>query len=172
MLDPEAHQEQVGKNLLGAGDKSGSQIAAAQQAFGDLKRFGQVIEGYARQTMFRVALFKNGQQAADKTYAVRSLPAGEVLALRGDCATHRKMFEQARPLLEQAVQAEPNLATSHEALGYYLYRKEDKGGADTEMKKAMELGSTSFVAPYYHALLYLRGCSAPPQTIHQPINTL
>jgi len=122
--------------------------------------------------MFRVALFKNGQQAADKTYAVRSLPAGEVLALRGDCASHRKMFEQARPLVEQAVQAEPKMAISHEALGYYLYRKEDRSGADREMKKAMELGSTSFVAPYYHGLLVLQGGLAAPEMMQEAIKSL
>jgi tetratricopeptide (TPR) repeat protein len=171
MLDPEAHQQQLLKNFFAAWDKGGNQIEAAQQAFGDLKHFGQVIEAYSRQRMFRVALFKNRQQAADKTYAVRSLPAGEVLALRGDCATHRKMFEQARPLVEQAVQAEPNLAISHEALGYYLYRKEDKSGADSEMKKAMELGSTSFVAPYYHGLLVLRGGSAGPDGLQEAIKS-
>ncbi len=172
MLDPEAHQQQLLKNFFAAWDKNGSQIEAAQQAFGDLKRFGQVIEAYSRQRMFRVALFKNGQQAADKTYAVRSLPAGEVLALRGDCATHRKMFEQARPLVEQAVKAEPNLAISHEALGYYLYRKEDKSGADREMKKAMELGSTNFVAPYYHGLLVLQGGLAAPEMMQEAIKSL
>ena len=171
MLDPEARQQQLLKNFFSAWDKSGSQIAAAQQAFGDLKRFGQVIEAYSRQRMFRVALFKNGQQAADKTYVVRSLPAGEVLTLRGDCSTHRKMFEQARPLLEQAVQAEPNLAISHEALGYYLYRREDKSGADREMKKAMELGSTSFVAPYYHGLLVLRSGVAAPEMLQEAIKS-
>jgi len=172
MLDPEAHQQQLLKNFFAAWDKNGSQIEAAQQAFGDLKRFGQVIEAYSRQRMFRVALFKNGQQAADKTYAVRSLPAGEVLALRGDCATHRKMFEQARPLVEQAVQAEPNLAISHEALGYYLYRKDDKSGADREMKKAMELGSTNFVAPYYRGLLVLQGGLAAPEMMQEAIKSL
>jgi len=172
MLDPEAHQQQLLKNFFVEWDKCGNQIAAAQQAFGDLKRFGQVIEGYSRQRMFRVALFKNGQQAADKTYAVRSLPAGEVLALRGDCASHRKMFEQARPLVEQAVQAEPKMAISHEALGYYLYRKEDRSGADREMKKAMELGSTSFVAPYYHGLLVLQGGLAAPEMMQEAIKSL
>ena len=171
MLDPEARQQQLLKNFFAAWDKGGNQIEAAQQAFGDLKHFGQFIEAYSRQRMFRAALFKNGQQAADKTYAVRSLPAGEVLALRGDCATHRKMFEQARPLVEQAVQAEPNLSISHEALGYYLYRKEDKSGADREMKKAMELGSTSFVAPYYHGLLVLRGGSAGPDGLQEAIKS-
>lgn len=172
MLDPDAHEQQLLKNFFAALDKSGSQIEAARQAFGDLKRFGQVIEAYSRQRMFRVALFKNGQQAADKTYAARSLSAGEVLALRGDCASHRKMFEQAKPLLEQAVQMEPNLAIGHEALGYYLYRKEDESGADREMKKAMELGSTSFVAPYYHGLLVLHGGLGPPEMMREAVKSL
>jgi uncharacterized protein DUF1570 len=172
MLDPEAHQQQLLKNFFAAWDKSGSQIEAAQQAFGDLKHLGEVIEAYSRQRMFRVALFKNGQQSAAETYAVRSLPAGEILALRGDCATHRKMFEQARPLVEQAVQAEPNLAITHEALGYYLYRKDDKSGADREMKKAMELGSTSFVASYYHGLIVLRGGLNAPEMVQEAIKSL
>src|SRR5579864_7672327 len=167
LLDPEARQQQLLQKFVAAWNKGGTQIEAAQQAFGDLKRFGQIIGGYSRQTSFRVALFRNGQQAADKTYAVRNLSAGEVLALRGDCATHRKMMEQARPLVEQAVQSEPNLAIGHEALGYYLYRREDQSGADKEMKKAMELGSTSFVPLYYHALLLLQEGSGSPETLRE-----
>ena len=171
MLDPEAQQRQLLKNFFAAWEKTGSQIEAARQAFGDLKRFGQVIEGYSRQTTFRVGLFKNAQQAADKSYSVRRLTPGEVLALRGDCATHRKRLEQAQPLVEQAVQTEPNLAISHEALGYYLYRKEDKSGADKEMTKAMELGSTTFVAPYYHGMLLLRAGSAAPEVMQEAIKS-
>src|SRR6266852_2628458 len=113
MMDPEAQQRQLLKNFFAAWDKNGNQIEAAQQAFGDLKRFGQVIEGYSRQASFRVGLIKNAQQAADKNYSARSLTPGEVLALRGDCATHRNRFEQAQPLLEQATQLEPNLAIGH-----------------------------------------------------------
>ncbi len=172
MMDPEAQQRQLLKNFFAAWDKNGNQIEAAQQAFGDLKGFGQVIEGYSRQASFRVGLFKNAQQAADKNYSARSLTPGEVLALRGDCATHRNRFEQAQPLLEQATQLEPNLAIGHEALGYYLYRKEDKSGADKEMKKAMELGSTSFAAPYYHGLLVLRGGLAAPAARQEAIRSL
>ena len=157
MTDPEAQQRQLLRNFLAVWEKSGNQIDAAQQSFGDLKAFGKVIEAYSRQTSFRVALFKHEQQATDKNYSVRSLSPGEVLALRGDCAAHRNQFDVAQPLLEQAVRTEPNLAIGHEALGYYLYRKEDPTGADKEMKKAIELGSTSFVPPYYHGVLLLRG---------------
>jgi tetratricopeptide (TPR) repeat protein len=171
MLDPEAQHRQLLKNFFAAWDKSGNQIEAAQQAFGDLGHFGQVIEAYSRQARFRFVSYKNGQQAADKSYSVRGLTAGEVLALRGDCATHRKLMEQARPLVEQAVQAEPNLAIGHEALGYYLYRKADNDGADREMKKAMELDSTIFAAPYYHGMLVLKGGSAAPEQLQEAIKS-
>src|SRR6266436_5520188 len=126
MLDPEAQQRQLLKNFLASWDKSGNQMEAAQLAFGDLGHFGKVIQAYSQQRRFRFALYKSGQQTADKSYAVRSLPAGEVIALRGDCATHRNKLELAKPLVEQAVEAEPNLPLSHEALGYYLYRKGDE----------------------------------------------
>jgi Flp pilus assembly protein TadD len=171
LLDPEARQQQLMQKFVAAWNKGGTQSEAAQAAFGDLKRFGQVIEAYSRQRLFRVGAFKNGQQAADKTYAVRALSAGEVLALRGDCATHRKMMEQARPLVEQAVQSEPNLAIGHEALGYYLYRKEDHSGADKEMKKAMELGSTSFVPPYYHGMLLLQAGLGSSEVLQEAVKS-
>ncbi len=171
MTDPEALQRQLLKNFLTSWDKSGNQIEAAQQTFGDLKHFGRMIEGYSRQSTFRVGSLKNGQQAADKSYAVRSLPAGEVIALRGDCATHRNKLELAKPLVEQAVEAEPNLPLSHEALGYYLYRKGDESGADKEMKKAMELGSASFVAPYYHGMLLVHGGLTGPETVREAIQS-
>jgi len=167
MLDPEARQRQLLKNFIAAWDKSGNQIEAAQQAFGDLKKFGDLIQGYSRQTMFHAALYKNGQQAADKTYSVRNLPPGEVLALRGDCAAHRNRLDQAQPLIEQALQLEPNSAISHEAMGYYLYRKEDQKGADGEMKKAMDLGATTFAASYYHGMLLLRGGLGAPEVLQE-----
>jgi tetratricopeptide (TPR) repeat protein len=171
MMDEEAKKRQLLKNFLTTWDKSGSQIEAAQQAFSDLKRFGEVIEGYSRQTRFLVGVIKNGQPAADKTYTVRTLQAAEVLALRADCAAHRNQLEQAQPLLEQAMQLEPNLAITHEAMGYYKYRKEDGSSADMEMKKAMELGSTSFVAPYYHGMLLLRGGLGSPEVMQEAIKS-
>jgi tetratricopeptide (TPR) repeat protein len=172
MLDPEAQRRELLKTFLAAWTKGATQIEAARQAFGDLRQFGKVIEAYSRQNAFRVALYKSGQQAAEKSYTVRSLSAAEVLALRGDAAAHRKMLEQARPLVEQAVQTDPNLAIGHEAKGYYLYRKEDLSGADTEMKKAMELGSTTFVAPYYHGMLLLQKGGVSPEVAQEAIKSL
>jgi hypothetical protein len=53
-----------------------------------------------------------------------------------------------------------------------LYRKEDLGGADKEIKKAMELGSTSFVAPYYHGMLLLRGGLGATEVMQEATKSL
>lgn len=173
MMDEDARQHRLLKSFLESWDKGGNQVEAAQQAFGDLKRFGKVIEGYSRQTSFRVALIKNNQEAAEKTYSARSLTPGEVLALRGDCFSHRNQLMQAQPLLEQAVQLEPNLPLAHEALGYYKYRREEVSGAEKEMQKAVELGSRSFVAPYYRGMLLLReGTALDPERLQEAVKSL
>jgi len=155
MMDPEARQTQLLKNFLAAFDKSGDQISAAQEAFGDLKKFGKKIESYAGQSSFHVGLIPVGKESSDTKYATRSVSAGEVLAVRGDSYTHRNRIEQAQPLLEEALKEEPNLAAGHEAMGYYHYRRQETKEADEEMVTAMKLGSTSFAPAYFHGLLLL-----------------
>jgi tetratricopeptide (TPR) repeat protein len=156
LLDPEARQKQLLARFLVAWEKSGDSIEAAREAFGDLQRFGETIKRYARQDKFRAGLGVSPQPEPPAQYAVRTLSPGEVLALRGDFLLHRSLMERARPLLEEAVRLEPNLAVTHEALGFYAFRERDFAAADEEMTKAIELGSTSFIALYCRGLLLLR----------------
>src|SRR5260370_5408337 len=103
MMDPEDRQKQLLKNFLDAFNKSGDQIAAATEAFGDLKKFGQKIESYARQTTFYFSRVQVGKEAAEKNIVTRNLSAGEVLALKGDFFTHHNRVEQATPILAEAL---------------------------------------------------------------------
>jgi tetratricopeptide (TPR) repeat protein len=155
MLDEEARQKQLMKNFLSAWSKSGDQLAAAREAFGDLKQFGKKIESYARQGSFRIGVVKVGQGAADKTYAVRSVSAGEALAIRGDFFTHHNRVEQAQPVLEEALKAEPDLPFVHEALGFYHFRRQEPEESDKEMVQAIKLGATGFAPQYFHGLLLM-----------------
>lgn len=156
MMDKDARQQQLLKNFLAAWQKSGSQIQAAQEAFGDLKQFGKRIEGYARQQSFMVGLVKSGQEAAEKSYTARSVSAGEITAIRGDFFVHHNRLEQAQPVLQEAAQAEPNLAFAHEALGYYHYRKHELSRADEEIQQALKLGATGFAPQYLHGVFLLQ----------------
>lgn len=160
LLDPEARRQQLLGKFFAAWNKSGDAVEAAREAFGDLTSFGETIKRYVQQPNLRVGVALPAQEAAASPYAVRGLSPGEVLAVRGDFFVHRKKMEQARPLLEKAVEAEPNLAATHEALGFFDYRDDDFVAADDEMTKAIELGSTSFLPYYCHGLLLLRDLTA------------
>ena len=156
MMNPEARQKQLMRNFFAAYEKSGDQVEAARESFGDLKQFGKRIEAYARQSSFQIGLVKVASEAADKNLPTRSLSSAEALALRGDFFAHHNRLDQAKTALEEAVKTEPSLAFAHEALGYYHYRRQETAEADEEMREAMKLGVTDFVAPYYHAVLLLR----------------
>jgi tetratricopeptide (TPR) repeat protein len=160
LLDPEARRQQLLGKFFAAWNKSGDAVEAAREAFGDLASFGETIKRYVQQPNLRVGLALPAQEAAAGGYAVRSLSAAEVLAVRGDFFVHRKKMEQAQPLLDKAVEAEPNLAAAHEALGFFDFRDDDFVAADDEMMKAIELGSTSFLPYYCHGLLLLRDLTA------------
>jgi len=143
MFDQEARQKQLFVRFLKAWDKSSDQIGAAREAFGDLKRFGQTIDSYARSTAFYNAVFKPSQEGTEKNYSVRTISRGELLALRGDFFVHHNRVEQAKPLLDQALKEEPNLAFAHEAMGFYHYRRREIENAQKEMAEALRLGSQS-----------------------------
>jgi tetratricopeptide (TPR) repeat protein len=157
MLDEEARRKELMKNFFTTWGKSGNQLDAAREAFGDLKQFGRRIESYSRQGSFRIGVVKAGQQAADKSYTVRSVAPGEAIAVRGDFLTHHNRIEQARPVLEEAFKDEPNLPFVHEALGYYHYRRHEIQEADKEMLEAIKLGATGFAPQYFHGFLLLQG---------------
>lgn len=156
MMDKDARQQQLLKNFLAAWQKSGSQVQAAQEAFGDLKQFGKRIEGYARQQSFMVGLIRSGQEAAEKSYTARGVSPAEATALRGDFFVHHNRLEQAQPVLQEAAQAEPNLALAHEALGYYHYRKHELSQAAAEIQEALKLGATGFAPQYLHGIFLLQ----------------
>jgi hypothetical protein len=56
-------------------------------------------------------------------------------------------------------------------MGFYLYRKDDHSGADKEMKKAMELGSPSFVPPYYRGMALLRIGFNSPEVLQEAVHS-
>jgi tetratricopeptide (TPR) repeat protein len=171
MFDQEARRKQLFKQFLQAFVKSNDQTAAAREAFGDLKRFGQTIDAYARRTSFSEGVFKPPLETADKNYSVRALSSGEVLALRGDFFVHHNRAEQAKPLLDEALKAEPSLAFAHEAMGYYHYRRREIENARKEMAEALRLGSQSYVVPYFHATLTLMGDSDPDDSVVQEVTS-
>ncbi len=172
LLDPEARRRRILKRFLADWDLSGDPVAAGHEAFGDLGSFGEAVKKYVRQTNWGVGMVLQGQAATSPQPAVRTLAPAEILALRGDFFAHRKQIEAAQPLLEQAVALGPEIAATHEALGFYDFRQQEFQAADIEMRKAIELGSASFMTFYCHGVLLLRDFSESAESTSTAVNAL
>lgn len=157
MLDPDARKQQLMLRFFDAFQKGSNQVEAARQTFGDLKKFGGKMEAYVRQSSFYAARVKAAVELAEKDYVTRTLPPAESLALRGDFHLHMNRMTEARAMLEQAVELDPNLAAAHESLGYYHFRQNNQESADKEFAEAVKLDSKDYLAHYYHAFLRVRG---------------
>jgi tetratricopeptide (TPR) repeat protein len=167
LLDPEARKKQILKKFLMDWDLSGDAVAAAHQAFGDFGGFGAAVKKYVRDANWRVGVVLPEVAGANGELRDRALASAEVLALRGDFFAHRKMPEPARPLLEQAVALGPELAATHEALGFYDFREGEFAAAEREMSRAIELGSQDFMAYYGRGVLLLRDFSESAETTRE-----
>ena len=162
MLDPEARKQKLLTHFLEAWQKSGNQVEAAKQSFGDLTKFGKQIEAYARQRSFYLANIKSSVQVDEKSYASRVLPPAESLALRGDFYLHTNRTAEAKAALEAAVKEDPKLAAAHENLGTYYFHQHDIEDAAKELERATELDSKSSLTYYYSAMLNLQQARAMP----------
>jgi tetratricopeptide (TPR) repeat protein len=169
LADPEARREQLLNKYLAAWQKSGDQIAAGEEAFGDLGQFGEKIKAYVRNTDWRGGITLPPQQEAGGTAAVRKLSEGEVLALRGDFLMHRESLDAAEPLVEQAVKLDAKSPDTHGALGYFEFRSGNYEDAQEEFAKAISLGSRDFMTFYCAGVMRLRSLAADEEATRQAV---
>ncbi|HUE44580.1 MAG TPA: DUF1570 domain-containing protein [Candidatus Sulfotelmatobacter sp.] len=149
LLDPEARRADLLKKYLVSWDSGADAVSAGQTALGDLHAFELAVKKYVGQANWRPGVVLPGLAGMQEaSWKVRTMAPAEVLALRGDYFTHRRMMDEARPLLEEAVKSGPEIATTHEALGFFYFRNSDFAEAQGEMQRAIALGADDFV-PYF-----------------------
>ena len=150
MLDQRARQEHLLGKFLEEMIQTGDQVAAARATFGDLKKFGNTLDNYARSGNFFNGVIKPPTDTLDKNYAVRTLSPSEAMALRGAFLVNHSRLQDAKRLLDEAAKDGSNIAAVHEALGMYALRSGKQDETLHQMEEAIRLGTDSF-APYYLA---------------------
>jgi Tfp pilus assembly protein PilF len=156
MLDPEAAKKKLLFNFLTAWNASGNQVQAAQQTFGDLKKFGSTMETYARQETFYHVTYKVALHIEPKDYGVRVLSPAEAGAALGEFYVHTQRPNEAQSALEAALQEDPKLPAVHEGLGELALSRQDLDTAETEFARAINLNSTNFISYFFDARSYMR----------------
>jgi hypothetical protein len=160
MVDPTARKLQLLSTFLKDWDNTENQLEAAQQAFGDLGKFQETIESYARQPAFYFSKVKTDIHGDAKDYQTRVLPPAEVAAQQGLFYAHNSRPKEAMAATDEALKEDPNLALAHEARGFLAYSQQDFLAAGDEFTRAIELHSTDYFAYYFAAQAHLR--DGPP----------
>jgi tetratricopeptide (TPR) repeat protein len=156
MVDPTARKLQLLNTFLTAWDNTGNQLQAAQQAFGDLGKFEETIELYARQPAFYFSKAKTDIHGDAKDYLTRVLPPAELAAQQALFYAHNNRPKEAMAATDEALKTDPNLALAHEARGFLAYSQQEFLPASDEFTRAIELHSTDYFAYYFAAQSHLR----------------
>lgn len=157
MLAPEARKRQLLRAFLAAWESTGNQLQAAQQTFGDLKKFANSMEAYARQPSFYYSKVPTSAHADAKSFAVRAISPGEAAADESLFLAQSGRMKEAAAMANEAVGTDPNLAAAHQAQGEVAYRNRDFQTAQKEFARSIELDSKAYVSYYYAGEASLRG---------------
>jgi tetratricopeptide (TPR) repeat protein len=168
LLDPEARRANLFTKYLAAWDAGADAVAAGRTELGDLSTFEAAVKKYVGQANWRPGVALPGLAASQETlWKARTMAPAEVLALRGDYFTHRRMTNEARPLLEEAAKNGPEIAATHEQLGYFYFRNSDFAPAQEEMQRAIALGADDFVPFFVLGSLELRNVTESEDDIRE-----
>jgi tetratricopeptide (TPR) repeat protein len=156
LLDPEARNQQLLAHFIRAWEASGDQVEAARETFGDLKKFSQTMEAYARKQQFMVGTLKTAVRGDPKSLMSREMPPAELAAYRALFYIHTKRPAEAEAAVQEALQQNPQLSVAYEAQGLEAYAQNQFAAAGRSFARAVALGEASFSAYYFDAMSELR----------------
>lgn len=138
-----------------------SQDEATRQVFDDSADLQGNLMTYVSRSAFRYIRIKTKTADTPGDFVARVLSPAETAARLGDFALHDRRLQDAKPLLEEALRLQPDLASAQESLGFLFMRQGDRAEALRWFDRAIAGDSKSFMAHYYHATLTLNETDTP-----------
>jgi tetratricopeptide (TPR) repeat protein len=153
MNDRQMHTDQVGEYMTLV-SRHEDPAAAAEKAFGDLKKLQSALEEYIQRSNYKYFILSSAAAPIDEsTYSVRPLPQTESDAVRADSLAYVQRNKDARALLDSVMKADPNNAQARETLGMMEFRAGNREAAQKWFAEAVKLGSQNYMVHYYFASL-------------------
>jgi tetratricopeptide (TPR) repeat protein len=128
-----------------------SEQEAAERSLGDLKTLEQILSRYTLQLAFYRYEIPTKLEVKEEEYTVRTLSNAASLALRGQCLVAANRLEDAKAMLEQALQLDPRSAEANEGMGLVSLRLGNNQQAQKYFSTSAELDSKSYLAQFYAA---------------------
>ncbi len=159
MGDKGAHKQALASYLAALGDGTNEE-AAAEAAFGDLKKLYEALSLYIKNDEFRQLVVPAPPRIDDASLKARPLSDAEVLAYKGGFAAVRGKTMDAMPLLENAIRLNPNLALAQQYLGFAEFMEGKQKEALATTSRAIALDGHDGLTRYLRAYLTLSGNAA------------
>jgi Tfp pilus assembly protein PilF len=172
MMDPDARKRELMKYFLTDLDATGDSVAAAEKTFGNLKTFASSMDAYARQRTFVAGKIPSNIHSEAKSYSSRELSAGELEAERALFYVHTRRPKEAGAAVNEALKDDPKLPLAYEAQGFLHYSQLQFQAAETDFRRAIELGSNSFFPYYLIGKAQLRDALPLPEDAAKAATTL
>jgi tetratricopeptide (TPR) repeat protein len=158
---------EYGKLLVGKVEP----LTAATTAFGDLKRLQSELDKYVQRDRFMYFPVPLTTQVDESSYKVQTLSPAESNALRADFLAYNQRTADARALLDQVLEEDPNNVTAHETMGFLEFQDHHLEEARKWYTQAVQLDSQSYLAHYYFAAISMSEPSADEAQIESSLRT-
>ena len=129
--------------------KKSDPVAAAQQAFGNLKDLENALYGYIAQGQFLMFKMKQTTPVDEAGFTAQPVTASDADATRADVLVYNRRTQDAQVLLDGVLRESPNNALAHETMGFLKFRENDLESAKKWYGEAVKLNSQSYLALYY-----------------------
>jgi tetratricopeptide (TPR) repeat protein len=150
--DNSAHRPML-EAYVNAMTRGATEEQAAAQSFGDLKQLQAALYAYIENKRFNYLKGPPPPEISAGDLQVRELSDAEVDAYRGGFAAVRGRTQEAIPILERAVRADPKLALGYEYLGFAEYQEKKHAEALADFTRAIQLNPKNAVTRFLRAYL-------------------
>ena len=152
---PEASQGKRLSQFLSLLGQGVDQDEAVRRVFDDIDKLQADLGRYVERAAFPYLRIKTKAAGTPKDFSARVRSPAETAARLGDFELQDRRPQDAKPLLEEALRLQPDLASAQESLGFLFMRQGDRAEALRWFDRAIAGDSRNFLAHYYHATLTL-----------------
>jgi tetratricopeptide (TPR) repeat protein len=131
-------------------------VAAAQQVFGDLGALQKDLAEYVRGSSFHFLRLRASAKVDEDSFHSQALSPAESDQARGDFLIYDRRFDEARALLNEAMQLDPTSAAAAESMGFLEFQQNRNEEAEKWFDKAVSLNSKNYLANYYYAVMAMQ----------------
>jgi tetratricopeptide (TPR) repeat protein len=153
---PEVRDQDLINKFLAALHVTDDPIEAAQQTFGDLKKFSGRLESYIRQGSYQYREMPLQSKLSEKDFSVRTLTPGEDVLALADYLLRSNHLPEGLERLHEVEKLDPATPGYHSEWGHYHLAKFDHANAEKELQLAVAANPNDISAHIDMAYVYLR----------------